>query len=725
MDGMSLHFILAVHNHQPAGNYPEVFEKIYSMAYLPFIEALEDLPGAKVALHYSGSLIDWFIEVHPEFLDRVRDLVRIGQVEIISGAFYEPILAILPDEDKVEQIKLFSERLKDIFSVSPTGLWLSERAWEPHIVKPICDAGLRYTFLDDAIFHGAGLREKDMFQYYVTEEQGRSLVLFPIPKRLRYLIPFEEPEETIDYLRNSVLDENAVAVLADDGEKFGAWPETYDLMYKKDNEKGWLHRFASLLEEHEVQMVTPSEYLGQSISFPNPNVYLPTASYSEMMEWALPVNVSTDYGRAREFLEERPEYAVFLRGGYWRNFLTKYEESTNLYRKMLLVSKKVHKMRGALKEEAKKELWKGQCNDAYWHGVFGGLYLSHLRAATYQHLIRAEKMADSEIHGLSSSPGHRTGWIEVSETDFDGDLKNEILVNTRVMNGYFSPVHGGTLFEWDFKPLELNLLDTLTRRPESYHKELAATQKGDENEKEGKAKVKSIHELLRAKDEALRKYLRYDFYRRVSFIDHFLPLNTRLKDVKNSEFNEMGDFLNQPYGYEVELATDSASIIFLRSGRLRVNGDSIPILLRKSITIERDKPEITLDYQIENRGAQDFTLFFGTELNLSPILVSKGSYFSLIRYNGSQRRSSRVEGAHPGIKSLQLVSKKLDVVLSVNTILPMNIWRFPVYTVSQSERGFERGLQAYCVCSYWQLGLSPGSSWGASLKYKLSFEKNV
>jgi hypothetical protein len=37
-----LNFLLAVHNHQPVGNYPEVFEKIYSNAYLPFIEVLED-----------------------------------------------------------------------------------------------------------------------------------------------------------------------------------------------------------------------------------------------------------------------------------------------------------------------------------------------------------------------------------------------------------------------------------------------------------------------------------------------------------------------------------------------------------------------------------------------------------------------------------------------------------------------------------------------------------
>src|SRR5579872_7398128 len=80
--------------------------------------------------------------------------------------------------------------------------------------------------------------------------------------------------------------------------------------------------------------------------------------------------------------ESRPEALPFLRGGTWRDFFSKYSEANLLHAKLLHASEKVHAMArsdagpGA---EAMTSLLRGQCNDAYWHGVFGGLYMPHLR----------------------------------------------------------------------------------------------------------------------------------------------------------------------------------------------------------------------------------------------------------------------------------------------------------------------------------------------------------
>ncbi len=51
--------ILILHNHQPEGNFPEVFERTYLLAYEPFISELERFPRLKVVLHYSGILFGW------------------------------------------------------------------------------------------------------------------------------------------------------------------------------------------------------------------------------------------------------------------------------------------------------------------------------------------------------------------------------------------------------------------------------------------------------------------------------------------------------------------------------------------------------------------------------------------------------------------------------------------------------------------------------------------
>ena len=689
----ALSFILAVHNHQPVGNHPLVVERVYQSAYLPFLEALEELPGAKVAMHYSGSLIDWLIETHPEFVDRVRRLVRHGQIELLGGAYYEPILAVLPDEDKVEQIQAFVSRLQEVFSTTPAGFWLAERAWEPHLAKHICDAGMLYTFLDDTIFYGAGIREQAMFQHYLTEEQGRSLVLFPVPKRLRYLVPFEGPEETIAYLKAIEAPDNAVAVLADDGEKFGAWPGTYETVYGTEHGQGWLQRFVALLQDQGIRMRTPSEYVRQASA--GGYVYLPTASYAELMAWALPVAVSAQYQEAQKRL--RAPYAAFIRGGYWRNFLTKYEESNHLYRKMLYVAAKVRRMQGPTKLAAKRALWKGQCNDAYWHGVFGGLYLSHLRAAVYQHLIRAEQLADAERHAPAVK------WLELAETDFDGDLQPEVLVSTQLMSAYVDPWRGGTLVEWDLKSRELNILDTLTRRPEAYHTGLMKHRKRAQTGAK-REKATSIHELVRTGDDALQRYLVYDTYRRVSLIDRFMPPATRMQDFANARFTELGDFVEQPYTYETRIGNGTARIALSRQGKLTVRGRRIPLAVTKTITVAQDRSQLSLIYLLEQRGREGCQMLFGTELNLSPV-------FAL---------SEELAGAREEITSVALTPSKTDVRLQITTSSPATVWQFPVYTVSQSEKGFERGLQGWCILPLWVVELEPGNRWEVQLTCSLA-----
>ena len=72
-----------------------------------------------------------------------------------------------------------------------------------------------------------------------------------------------------------------------------------------------------------------------------------------------------------------------------------------MHKKMLYVSKKVNsafKVNDIKGEAAKKELYRSQCNCAYWHGLFGGLYLNYLRHAVYKHLILAENAADEKMH---------------------------------------------------------------------------------------------------------------------------------------------------------------------------------------------------------------------------------------------------------------------------------------------------------------------------------------
>ena len=111
---------LGVHNHQPVGNFDFVLEHAYQRAYLPFLKVLQDHPHVRMALHYSGFLLKWLQTHHPDILGIITSLVQRGQVEMLTGGFYEPVLPIIPDVDKVAQIKRLSEAIS---KSSGSSLW--------------------------------------------------------------------------------------------------------------------------------------------------------------------------------------------------------------------------------------------------------------------------------------------------------------------------------------------------------------------------------------------------------------------------------------------------------------------------------------------------------------------------------------------------------------------------------------------------------------------------
>ncbi|MBI5554746.1 MAG: 4-alpha-glucanotransferase, partial [Elusimicrobia bacterium] len=212
-----VNLIFGVHNHQPVGNFDHIFEEAYQKAYLPFLTVLRRHPNIKMSFHYSGALFKFIQDKHPEFIAQIRQLVSRRQIEIMTGGFYEPILAILPDDDKKAQIEKLTTYIRETTGYQPRGMWLAERIWEPHLVKTLQEAKVEYVVVDDYHFKSAGLTEEDLFGYYISEEQGKSLTMFPISQKLRYLIPFAVPEKTIEYCAQVASEEgDRLLVIADD-----------------------------------------------------------------------------------------------------------------------------------------------------------------------------------------------------------------------------------------------------------------------------------------------------------------------------------------------------------------------------------------------------------------------------------------------------------------------------------------------------------------------------
>ena len=165
----------------------------------------------------------------------------------MGGPFYEPILGCIPPGDRVGQIKLYKEYLQNLFKTNVRGMWVPERVWEQAFAGDITEAGLEYTMLDDSHFRNAGFQEDQLDGYFLTEQNGRLLKIFPDSEPLRYCIPFADVEKSIEHLKMiAERSPGAVVLFGDDGEKFGSWPGTHKHVY----EEGWLRRFFDALMEN-------------------------------------------------------------------------------------------------------------------------------------------------------------------------------------------------------------------------------------------------------------------------------------------------------------------------------------------------------------------------------------------------------------------------------------------------------------------------------------------
>lgn len=688
---------LAFHNHQPVGNFPWVFEQVYHDAYLPMVEALERHPSIHLSLHYSGPLLDWLRENRPELIERIRTLAKQGQVEIMTGGYYEPILPAIPDSDKLGQIAKLTAAVQDDFGYTPSGLWLAERVWEPQLTEILAQAGVQWTVVDDTHFKMVGLGDEDLFGYYITEEQGHTLKVFGTSKRLRYLIPWRDVEEVIHFLRQQATEKGTkIAVMGDDGEKFGSWPGTYEHCWQQ----GWMEDFFTALEENGDWLHTIS--LGDYVrDFPPlGRVYLPCASYDEMMEWALPSAKSRQFAELSKELEAegRQDIAQYMRGGFWRHFLVKYPEINTMHKKMLRVHDKVYRARSMSETDCGlDDLWRGQCNCPYWHGVFGGVYMTDIRAASYRHLIQAENKADALLRSGS--------WLSCERADFDCDGLEELLVDGDAIALYIDPADGGSIFEWDLRRHSYNLASTLTRRPEAYHQVLI------EGKRQVDQKVRTIHDGIQIKERGLYRHLHYDRYRRACMIDHFLGADATLGKFIRSSYHELGDFVDQPYECLVDETGDRLRIHLKRDGHLKYNRRLLPFRVEKALSLISGKDELRVEYKLTNTGHTTVKSVFGTEWNIN-LLGGGHSDQAYYEVPGLELDDWHLDstGELSEIEELALGNRQLGIQILLKVSHKVRLWRFPVEAICNSEAGLERVYQGSCLVLLLPFRLTPGES---------------
>ena len=664
--GEPVRFVFGIHLHQPVGNFDSVFESHVERVYLPFLERSAARGFLPMALHVSGPLLEWLEGAGHRFLDLTAELVERGSLELLLSGFYEPVLPALTREDRLEQIGWMRAWLERRLGARARGLWLTERVWEPGLPRDLADAGVEYVLVDDRHFLVAGFERHQLDRPWRTESEGRTVTVLPIDQRLRYLIPFRSPGEIGRHFRALAASGQEMVVLADDGEKFGGWPGTADWVWKS----GWLESFFDeierLTEAGVLTLVTPSDAIARVPA--GGLAYLPTASYHEMELWSLPPVAAESLERAEVALEGVPGAASATRGGHWRNFLARYAESNRMHKKAQQLSELCRAAGDP--PEARRAIGRAQCNDAYWHGVFGGLYLRHLRDAIWANLARAEAI-------LRAGEGLAAEWLDA---DADGD--EELHVHSSRFAAVVRAHRGGVLTELTHFASGVNYANTLTRRRESYHRtageEAMATGSadvgaqgagpGDGAEAGGGAAhraggvsagapaasdgaaMPSIHEL----EEGLRMETLppVDLDVRALFVDRMLPGRLEERSYRDADYAPIHDWARERFDAELTV------------------GRSLVILALEAEGVHR----LSKTYELGEAGA------LSVAYRWDPAAFPEDALFA------------------------PEISVETDPGLRFEPE-PAAVWRHPIVTVSKSEDGLEESVQGESITPLWPSGV--------------------
>jgi hypothetical protein len=328
------------------------------------------------------------------------------------------------------------------------------------------------------------------------------------------------------------------------------------------------------------------------------------------------------------------------------------------------------------RDEIGHPLWVSQGNDVYWHGLFGGLYLSNLRHTAFDGIIAMENLLEEK------------GFLHAGESllgDFDQDGSPDRVYYQKGYVAWLSLSNGGSLQEIDDRRHRFHLTNTLTRQLESYH--LNFSNDPEQHPKEGGSPaVLSIHDRL--PPPPAEGEISFDPRPRRPFSEFVCHKDAGI-DALSGQSGQDPIILDLGKTFWTLKEWDNTSASLVTSGTL----EDSPFTLTKNYLFS--PMGFTVDYHLIDGSLPEthllaiefpMTLLVGSGLGrdlwihqgageptAGPMTFSEWGDQTAIRFNGQDEWSK--------------------TTFSVSLSAPARLVRFPIETVSLSEKGLERVYQ--------------------------------
>jgi alpha-amylase len=376
---------------------------------------------------------------------------------------------------------------------------------------------------------------------------------------------------------------------------------------------------------------------------------------------------------------------------------------------------------GRARERALGHLLRGQSNDSYWHGLFGGLYLADLRVAALRELIAAQDLADGAAgdggSAAATTKAPAAATTEVADLDADGRV--DVLLADRGQVVTVDLGEGAGIGAWDIRAVRHPVTAVLRRRPEAYH---AALRKLGAAAPAAASAPATIHELVVAKEAGLADHLRYDDHERRFGLVRVLAPDSKPDQVAAGTGTELGDFVAG--AFDIRDATPGR-LVAIRDGTVRSEGRLLPVSVEKTIRLSGDRrsPGLALAVSIENRSQEAIEARFGLEM--TTMLLGGGGNPAAWWEVGERKTGHDGAGTASGVGTVAQGNDVVGITIRTTVQPQADAWWSPVETVSNSEAGFERSYQGSQLLLSWRRELGPGEHFEALVQHVVITDRDL
>ncbi len=406
---------------KPLGTPKEEHEFALYHCYRPVLTYLYANRHIKLSMALSGPIFDWIEHTYPEINMLISDLVKRGQLELLTGGFYDPPFPLIPIKDRGLQIEKMNTFLRRRFGKKPAGAVSAEQLWQSSMVTTLNSSDIEYVILYDPDEEQFAKRHNKWYEPYIMVDVGRRITILPASSRISAMIPSKESHAVAGAVdlafRETESSRMCLLIHADD--------MVSSFMLKDPGSMvEYLDDLFTHLKQYNVSLILPRNAVRSAVKTRG---YLQSGWYHRSRITGIPADF-------HEVLSTYPEaYHVYCRIYYLQ--------------KLILGIKKDKSRR----KSADQELMKAQSSHYFWPGSTGGIYRNLLRKEQNRHLIEAEKITRERGVFVTS----------LNVCDFDYDGLDEYVYRGKHITALID-TKGGSIRELDYLISSWNYIDTFT-----------------------------------------------------------------------------------------------------------------------------------------------------------------------------------------------------------------------------------------------------------------------